>query len=265
MTTTIGGPEPGSAAPPDAGAPAERPGGGRADRARRQARRQLVWLVPLAMVCVAFLAFTLPPYATFDPEQARFPIREDFPPHYPLMVAHIMAGAVMLLITCAQVSPWVRRHHPAVHRWSGRVYVFAGVPLMGLPGLVIAPLSHTGFSTQVSNTLWALLWLGTTVAGYRMARARRYADHREWMLRSFALLWAIVLNRPWAFVCVMVLMPQLETTFGGQEALMIQQAASASSWLSWVTVLIVVELWIQRSRGRRGPARRAAANATAAG
>ena len=53
-----------------------------------------------------------------------------------------------------------------------------------------------------------LLWVATTLAGYRAARQRRFADHREWMIRSFALAFSIVANRPWSIVCILVFAPE---------------------------------------------------------
>lgn len=215
---------------------------------------QRPWILPLSLFTVIFLGFAVPPYATLDPELSRFPIREDLAWHYPLMVTHIFGGTIAMLAVCLQVWPWLRRHYPAMHRWSGRVYVFVGVPFVGIPGLILAPLGHTGFGTQVSTVLWALLWLGCTIAGYRMVRQRRYAEHREWMLRSFALILAIAMNRPWAVLCTMALMPQLDTTFGGDIDAMILAIAPTSAWLSWVVNLLIVEWWIQYRKG--GGARR---------
>lgn len=83
------------------------------------------WIASLGVLTVVFLAFTLPPYLGLDPSQSRVPIH--FPMHYPMLVAHIFFGSVALSTACLQVWKWLRQHYPAVHRWSGRLYVFAGV------------------------------------------------------------------------------------------------------------------------------------------
>ncbi len=58
-------------------------------RGAARSRRQLRWMLPLALLCVAFVAFALPPYLTLDPSQARLPAqREGFPLYYPLLVTH---------------------------------------------------------------------------------------------------------------------------------------------------------------------------------
>ncbi len=100
-------------------------------------------------------------------------------------------------------------------------------------------MSSTGFVSQVGNTILALLWLPITIADYRMARQRRFAEHREWMIRSFALTTSIVVNRLWLILLIIVLSPQVDTTFGGDAEAMITVAASASVWLSWVVNLLI--------------------------
>lgn len=206
------------------------------------------WVAPLGALTVAFLAFTLPPYLGLDPDQSRVPIR--FAWHYPVLVTHILFGSVALLAGCLQVWPWLRAHHPAVHRWSGRAYVFLGALPAGLASLSFAPLGAFGPNQQVANTTLALLWLGTTIAGYRMARQRRFADHREWMIRSFALAYSIVANRVWQIVCFAAFSPEVLAGRDPDPAA-VAQAVGVSTWLSLVVNLLVAEWWLQRTRSRR--------------
>ncbi|MBV2363760.1 DUF2306 domain-containing protein [Streptomonospora nanhaiensis] len=252
MTATPAPPGPRSAA--DGGTPAAPAGAARPPRPGRAPtpwwRRP--WIVPLALVTVLFLAYSLPPYLTFDPATSRMELREDNPLHYPLIIGHILFGTVALATCCLQVWPWLRRRHPAVHRWSGRLYVFAGV-LPGAPlALAAAALGQQGLAQQAGNAMSALLWFCFAVAGWRAARRRDFADHREWMVRGFALTFSIVANRPWLMLCVVLAEPQLETMYGGNEQAMIQAAAAASVWLSWVVNLLAAEWWLRR---RRRPAR----------
>ncbi|TYC19749.1 DUF2306 domain-containing protein, partial [Micromonospora sp. MP36] len=137
------------------------------------------------------------------------------------------------------------------HRWIGRAYFFAGVFPAGIAVLGVAPLSSTGFVSQVGNTMLAVLWLATSIAGYRMARQRRFVEHRRWMIRSFALTTSIVLNRAWLILFVILLLPHVDTTYGGDQDAMIRAAAGASAWMSWVVNLLVAEWWLERGDARR--------------
>ncbi|MDE3723628.1 DUF2306 domain-containing protein [Nocardiopsis sp. N85] len=215
------------------------------------------WIAPLALFSVTFLLYSVPPYASLDPADARLPIPETPAWYFPVMLVHIFGGTLLTVLVILQVWPWLRSRHPVVHRWSGRIYVLAGIPLVGVPALLIAPFSSTGLGTQVSNTLWAVLWSTFTLLGYVMARRRRFADHREWMLRSFALIYGIAFNR----VVILLLLPLaiLQARTGAipnTEAAITLAIAPASSFLSWVVPLLFVEWWIKYRgpRGRRRPA-----------
>lgn len=222
----------------------------------------------LGVLVVVFLGVSVPRYLSFDPGRSLVPIRTDYPPHYALLVGHILFGSVALVTGCVQVWPWFRARFPVAHRWTGRVYLFGGVFPAGLLVLGVAPVSSTGFASSVGNTALALLWLGTSVAGYRAARRRRWAEHRAWMLRSVALSLSIVANRVW-LVVLLVVTPPLGGLYHADPQAMIIGAATASVWLSWVGNLLLVEWWVlprrpRPRRSRRPPARPAGTPARAA-
>jgi uncharacterized membrane protein YozB (DUF420 family) len=206
------------------------------------------WVVPLGLLALLFLAFSLPPYATLNPALSRVP--SSFPLHYPLLVGHIGFATIAMVTCCFQVWPWFRQRYPVAHRWLGRTYVFAGVLPAGICGLIVGAGSPFGMIAAASDVFLALLWLLFTVTGYRMARQRRFADHRRWMIRSFALTFSIISNRIWAIVLIVVFMPQAtgpETAY---------QIGPLVAWLGWTTVLLLAEWWlVERGRGKRHRAR----------
>ncbi|NUW32467.1 DUF2306 domain-containing protein [Nonomuraea sp. SMC257] len=236
--------------------------GAEASPARRKAgpsrRRQLGWVVPLLIVMLGFVVYSLPPYLTFDPAQSRVDVSDSPAFFYPLLVAHIIFGTVALLTGCFQVWPWFRRSHPKAHRWMGRAYFFCGVFPAGITVLGVAPFGHTGFGGNTGNTMLGLVWLITGFAGWRMARQRRFPEHRRWMIRSFALTTSIVASRLWAGVLLAVQLPRLDSAYGGDQQAMIAAVGSAGVWLSWVVNLLLAEWWLEytdhtgkpKSRGR---------------
>ncbi|MDT8911246.1 DUF2306 domain-containing protein [Amycolatopsis sp. PS_44_ISF1] len=204
------------------------------------------WIGPLGLVVVAFFAYSLPPYLALDPARSRVPAPEGFAAHYWFLVAHVLFGSIAMLGALVQVWPWVRRRYPGVHRFAGRAYVFGGVLPSGLMALTIGADSPFGPATRASDVLLAVLWLGVTGAGWRAARERRFGDHRRWMVRSFALTMSIILNRIISAVGVIVLEPQIATTFGGSEVAFTQSVAAIASWVSWTVALIGAQLWLDR-------------------
>jgi uncharacterized membrane protein len=208
------------------------------------------WIGPLAFVVVAFLAFSLPPYLGLDPAQSRLPLNSHTSWHYPVLVGHILFGTVALVTCCMQIWPWLRRKHPALHRRTGRVYVLFGVLPAGLLGIFAGALAVTpGFSGRAGNITLAVVWLAVTFRGFRAARAGRYAEHRRWMIRSFALTTSIIANRFWVVGLIGGLSPFLDSQFGGDQQAMIRAAVEAAIWLSWIVNLFIAEWWIERSRG----------------
>jgi hypothetical protein len=212
------------------------------------------WIGPLLFVAVVFVALSVPRYLTLDPSRSLVPQPAGSTIHYPLLVAHVIFASIAMLTCGFQVWPRFRRRHPAAHRIMGRVYVLGGVLPAGILGFIIGAISPFGPVIRVSNVLLATLWLAVTIAGFRMARRRRFVEHRRWMIRSFALTMSIITNRVWAVVWTIVLMPQLSTTFEGSEALMAQTIAGLAGWLGWVVPLLIAEWWLERDVIRRAPA-----------
>ena len=202
------------------------------------------WVVPLMVLMVIFVGYALPPYLTLDPAQARLQPLPESPGYYALLVTHIFLGSVALLTACLQVWPWLRRTHPRVHRTSGRVYVASVLPA-SVCVLIVAPMTLHGANAQVANTILAVLWFGTTLAGFRAIRQHRYADHRRWMLRSVALSFSIVANRVWLIILFAVFVPEIYTGAPVDPAVM-EQAIGVSTWISWVVNLLIVQWWLDR-------------------
>ena len=204
------------------------------------------WIVPLAFLIVVFGTFSLPPYLSLDPSRSRVPAPSDFPLHYPLLVLHVICGSIALGCVVFQIWPWFRNHHRTAHRRIGRAYVLAGVLPGGLAGLVLAATTPFGPVIKVSSVMMALLWLGITLTGFVMARRGRFVEHRRWMIRSFTLTCSIILNRFVAVAVFLVLQPQQNTTFAGNETWFVQVTAGITGWLSWTVALLLAEWWLER-------------------
>lgn len=151
-------------------------------------------------------------------------------------LAHILASSVALAIAFPQFLPAWRAARPAVHRYLGRLYVLS-IAIGGVSGGMLAisamgdrPVAGWGFG------LLAVLWLGVTGRAMVLARARRFSDHRRWMIRSFALTFAAVTLR--------LELPVLMEVLGMEYPV----ASNIVAWTCWVPNLIVAELILRRGR-----------------
>ncbi|MFD7831023.1 DUF2306 domain-containing protein [Kitasatospora sp. NPDC059803] len=156
---------------------------------------------------------------------------------------HIVTAAFALLVGPFQFSTALRRRSPAVHRWTGRVYVF-GVAVGSLAAFVMAFFNSVAFNGFFGFGGLALLWAWTTWRGYRAVRDRDLPSHRAWMIRSFALTYAAVTLRSWLGVLILLQTLTAQGHVDGQH--FFDNAYAAVPFLCWLPNLIVAEFLIRR-------------------
>ncbi|WP_396931478.1 DUF2306 domain-containing protein [Mycolicibacterium sp.] len=198
----------------------------------------------LALVAVAFLALSLPPYFT-----GRTRVPATFGLHYPLLVAHVMFAAVAMLMALAQIWPGLRTHRPALHRRCGRVYVAAAIPA-AICALIIGAATPFGPFLAVSNVFLATLWLWFTINGYRAIRQRRFEEHRRNMVLSATLALSIITNRIWTPALFLALHPLQHRIFDGNPEHYLWFVAGLGAWLGWTIPFVTVRGWLKSTAGR---------------
>lgn len=174
-------------------------------------------------------------YYSFDPDV--YFQREVYEDKTLGLMVHISAMMFALLAGPFQFLRVLRQRHLSFHRLLGRVYI-GGAIVGALSGLYLAPSTASG---AVSDVGFALLGLGvlisTTVAVLRI-REGKVQSHREWMTRSYALIFGAVMLRVY-------LLP-LQSLVGDHAGYAI------TAWAAWVPNLFVAE-WLIRSRLRPVP------------
>ena len=212
---------------------------------------QRPWILPLTLLTLVFLAFSVPPYLDLNRDTAPIPIHPEPAWYYPLLVTHIIGGAVLMVVAIGQVWPWLRRRRPTLHRWSGRVYVFFGIPFVGVPALLIAPLSNGSLAVGVNNVFWAVGWLSFVILGYAAARRRHFDRHREWMLRSAVLLYGVALARFTLLFPILILMPWIDAHYEAGAWGLLQDLGPNSLLINTILPLLALEWWLKYRKPRR--------------
>lgn len=201
-------------------------------------------LIATAAVCAAVALFSLAAYLTLDPELSRVDIRQDTPSHYPLLLVHIVTSVLALCLGTFQLLPALRRGR--AHKNIGRVYLFAGVFPGAISGFCVAVLSTYGPTAQFGFGMLSVLWLITAIQGLRAVRAGRVAEHREWMIRQYALLLAAVTLRVLLPLLIVLYSPQLDTVYGGDQEAFFREVYQIVPWLCWVPNLVIAEWFLRR-------------------
>lgn len=201
------------------------------------------------VIVLAFLAYALPVYLTGG---SRVPLDGQPSWYYPLLVGHIVLGAIAMLAGLVQLG---RRWFARYHRIAGRVYVACAIPV-GLASITVGAMTQFGPANAVSNVTLGSLMLLFTVLGLRAILARDVTDHRRWMLRSAALMYSVIINR--------VLAPVIFLTLDGlglEPHVVDGLGIALTAWLSWLITLGFCEWWLRRTPHRETgtKSRRAAA------
>lgn len=105
------------------------------------------------------------------------------------LLPHALGGALVILLAPLQFSNRLRQRFTKLHRVLGRLYV-AGAVILAPTGAYIqyfqerfgAPRSFT-----VLAVVDAVMLLVTTLVALVFAYKRKIAQHRQWMIRSYAV------------------------------------------------------------------------------
>jgi uncharacterized membrane protein len=158
------------------------------------------------------------------------------------VVLHIVGSLVFSMGGALQFFTHLRQSHPALHRGLGRVVVAFGMlsALSGLWMTLFYPRATLNFDGPALQAIRLGVGLGMVLAlwlGFLAAVQRRIANHRQWMLRAYALgLGAgtqVLTHLPWF----------LFPAWQGETFRTICMAAG------WLINLAVAEWIIFRSRG----------------
>lgn len=115
-----------------------------------------------------------------------------FPVRWVLLV-HGLAGAAALCLGATQFSTRLRHRAVQVHRFLGRSYVIA-VAVSAPLGIVVTILRNER-PLQAAVITQALLWFLTTAVAFYCIRRRNFQQHRQWMIRSYAITLIFVTDR----------------------------------------------------------------------
>ena len=146
--------------------------------------------------------------------------------------SHISFGGLSLISGFSQFSTRLRKRRLKFHRSLGKIYLLS-VLISGTSGLFIAIHATGGRIVEMGFGSLGILWLFTSIMAFKSIRMGKIEQHRQWMIRSFALTFAAVTLRLWLPFFQIVL------NFEFIEAYII------IAWLCWIPNLIVAEIIIR--------------------
>ena len=160
-----------------------------------------------------------------------------------LTLLHILPGMLFMVLGPLQFVRGLRAKHPAIHRWSGRVFLAASA-VIGVTGLtMVLRDSIGGLDEKTAIIIFGSFFLIAMGKALWHALHREFARHREWMIRGFAIGLAVATIRPimGGFFAAAVMRghtPEPKEFFG------------AAFWIGFTLQAIASEIWIRYTRER---------------
>ncbi len=101
---------------------------------------------------------------------------------------HFAAGGLILVLGSIQFIEGLRQRYPALHRWSGRLYILSSL-LASVGGLlfILAKGTIGGWVMDLGFAGYGLLMLFAALQTFIKARNRNLEGHRAWAIRLYAL------------------------------------------------------------------------------
>ncbi|MDA1906336.1 DUF2306 domain-containing protein [Bacillus cereus] len=153
---------------------------------------------------------------------------------YSMLFTHITTSIVALVIGPFTLSTKFRERNINRHRIAGRIYM-VGILLGGVSGLYLSFYATGGLVAKLGFGLLSVFWLTSAYQALHRVKNKKINDHRNWMIRNYALTFATVTLRIW--------LPLFIVLFGIEH---FELSYAIIAWLAWVPNLIVAELFIRK-------------------
>jgi uncharacterized membrane protein len=214
------------------------------------ANRMLVRFVWIAVIFLALIGLAvatrrtvvlLNPIAVNARKNPAAALDAAFADRRTLTLLHILPAMLFMVLGPLQFVRRLRAKYPQVHRRSGRIFLIASV-VVGITGLTLAfGKTIGGVDEKAAILLFGSLFLIALAKALWHALRREFAQHREWMIRGYAIGLAVATIRPImaTFFAVAVLRghrPEPRDFFG------------TAFWLGFTLQTLAAEIWINYTR-----------------
>jgi len=125
------------------------------------------------------------------------PIWEHYAPFKWWLLPHGMFGAIVILLAPLQFSDRLRRRFTRLHRIVGRLYVIGAFFLAPLGAYIQYYTERLGSprSFTVLAAVNAVMLIVATAVAFLFAYKRKITQHRQWVVRSYAIALVFIEGR----------------------------------------------------------------------
>ncbi|WP_278380918.1 DUF2306 domain-containing protein [Chryseobacterium arthrosphaerae] len=122
------------------------------------------------------------------------------------------------------------------HRNMGKVYIFLILIFAAPSGIYMGVFANGGIISKISFVILGILWWFSTLKAYRLARQKKFRQHKQWMCRSFAFTLSAITLRMWKVIIVYLFHPNPMDVY------------QIIAWLGWVPNILLIEYLITKKQ-----------------
>lgn len=149
---------------------------------------------------------------------------------------HVFSSILALAAGFTQFSNYILKKYKKVHRAVGKMYVI-NILLINFPsGMILAVYANGLLPTKIAFVILDCLWFYFTYRGYIAIRKRKVIEHKEFMIRSFALTFSAITLRTWKII--------LSSMYNWDPLTLYM----VDAWMGFVPNLLFAEWLIRRKR-----------------
>lgn len=194
----------------------------------------LAYLV-LSFACFLMLRMVVD-YASFRTDIHFLRFKQDYLP-IPVWRAafytHVFSSILALGAGFTQFSNEILQNHRRVHRVAGWIYAIDILVVNFPAGLIMAYYANGLWPSKVAFFILDGLWFFFTFQAVRAARRGKIAEHKRFMIRSYALTFSAITLRTWKIVLGQLFHPDPLSLY------------MIDAWMGFVPNLLFVEWWMR--------------------
>ena len=146
---------------------------------------------------------------------------------------HVFSAVMTLFAGYTQFSSQFLEQHRALHRLVGKIYIFTVLVINVPVGMIMALYANGGFLGKAAFVLLDILWFLFTYKAVIAVKSRDFVNHRNHMIRSYALTCSAITLRTWKII--------LSYSFDIEP----EQLYIIYSWMGFVPNLVIAEWYIR--------------------
>lgn len=152
---------------------------------------------------------------------------------------HVYASMWVLFAGFTQFSKKLLKKNPRLHRTMGHIYVADVLLITGPAGLIMGFYANGGTFSRIAFISLAVLWIYFTAMALLRAKQKKFKEHRQFMIRSYALTLSALTLRAWKYgITNTISLPPMDVY-------------RVVAWLGWVGNLLIAEWIIRRNHKQK--------------